>query len=282
MIKKKRLFYPGEEWVCFKIYSGPNYLDQFLYNHILSFYQKFYSENIIDEFFFIRYRDPDFHLRLRFRLREKQSLGNFISAFYRIINPMIEESIIWKLELVGYEREIERYGEWSIELVEQFFWRDSIFILENIQKTERWMCAVNFMQYIFKMFHLNISDQTDFLRSISDNFMREYAIGKKTKIALDLKFREYKKTIETVLFNYHQHERRYRSYYDSTVYKLSGLLDLYEKEKRLSVIFSIIHMHINRIFVIDGRKKELVLYYLLNKYYTSYCAKNGKIEQEVS
>jgi len=111
--------------------------------------------------------------------------------------------------------------------------------------------------------------------------MQEYAIEKKTKIALDRKFREYNKIIESVFSNYHKHEERYQSNYDSTVYRLSGLLDLYEKDKRLSIIFSIIHMHINRIFIIDGRKKEFVIYYLLNKYYTSYRARNGKTERGV-
>jgi len=116
--------------------------------------------------FFIRYRDPVFHLRLRFLLKDREYLGCFISAFYQIVDPIVEENIIWKLELVGYEREVERYGEWSIELVEQFFWRDSVFILENIQKTERWICTVNFMVYIFKMFNLNMSEEIDFLNSI--------------------------------------------------------------------------------------------------------------------
>ena len=61
----KRKFVPGEEWVFLKIYGGPKLLERLLVDEIFPLLEDMVSEKYIHQYFFIRYADPDYHLRLR-------------------------------------------------------------------------------------------------------------------------------------------------------------------------------------------------------------------------
>src|SRR5262249_46206428 len=57
----RRRFAPGSEWTYAKLYCGRAAADRLLAEQIAPL------AGIADQWFFIRYEDPDFHLRVRFR-----------------------------------------------------------------------------------------------------------------------------------------------------------------------------------------------------------------------
>lgn len=66
MIQRK--FIPGSQWLYFKIYTGVKTADEVLAHTIRPFLRELYAERWIDGSFFIRYNDPDFHIRLRLHI----------------------------------------------------------------------------------------------------------------------------------------------------------------------------------------------------------------------
>ena len=47
-------------------------------------------------------------------------------------NHLLEQDVIWKIQTETYQREIERYGENTIENSETLFWHDSELILKYL------------------------------------------------------------------------------------------------------------------------------------------------------
>jgi len=74
---ENRTFIPGSEWIYFKIYTGTKTADAILKNELYGFVSEMLKNKVIDKWFFIRYNDPDFHIRLRIHLKEKRFLLRF-------------------------------------------------------------------------------------------------------------------------------------------------------------------------------------------------------------
>ena len=75
----RRTFVPGDEWLFFKVYCGVKTCDELLVKKILSLAHRLMKEKIIVRWFFIRYSDPDYHLRVRFLLSSIDDTGYVIT-----------------------------------------------------------------------------------------------------------------------------------------------------------------------------------------------------------
>ena len=86
-----------------------------------------------DRWFFIRYGDPDWHLRLRFHGRPERLQGEVLPTLQAAAAPLLEDGRLWRLQLDTYEREVERYGgSAGIVLAEKLFHLDSEAVLEML------------------------------------------------------------------------------------------------------------------------------------------------------
>jgi len=84
--------------------------------------------------FFLRYADPDDHLRLRLAGDPARLATAVLPALDRALAPLLAAGAVRKVQLDTYEREVERYGgDRGIELVEQLFWHDSQAVLEIVE-----------------------------------------------------------------------------------------------------------------------------------------------------
>tara|TARA_R100000789_G_scaffold100433_1_gene110619 strand:- start:1972 stop:2247 length:276 start_codon:yes stop_codon:yes gene_type:complete len=63
-----RNFALGSEWLFYKIYVGPKTGDALLTQAVKPLVYKLVSDSLVEKWFFIRYTDPNFHIRLRLRL----------------------------------------------------------------------------------------------------------------------------------------------------------------------------------------------------------------------
>ena len=79
----ERIFIPGSRWLFFKLYTGTQSADILLTRHISPFVRRLRESGAIDDFFFIRYTDPLFHLRLRLHLPDTSRYGEVFGAFGR-------------------------------------------------------------------------------------------------------------------------------------------------------------------------------------------------------
>jgi thiopeptide-type bacteriocin biosynthesis protein len=262
-------FYAGtDEWFTFNIYSGVSFLDSIL-TKIHDSIIEMYKENVIQSFFFVRYRDPNFHLRLRFRTIDRQNITLVVSALSDLLTPYIKENIIWKTSITGYQREVLRYGHLGIELVEDIFCQSSLITLHYLTQYEkRWHLALIYMKAVFDLLDYSLEQRAFFCKQSKEYFFKTFNFDKKTKAILKDRFTSYYSQFDQILLD--QKSLPYLHYRDSLsncFEKLNGLMHLFTGASMLTILPSILHMEFNRIFISNGKEKEAILYYLLDRYY---------------
>lgn len=270
----KRTFIPGDEWLYYKIYTGVNIADNLLITVFKEMITVLKNQNLIDSWFFIRYNDPDFHLRIRFHLLELSSKEAIINVFNDFIKDHIENGVIWKIELSNYERELERYAFDNIEKSEMIFSHDSDMIISLIESTKKnnelnniWLYSIKAIDDLLNAFEIELFDKFMLFEILYKDFSIEFNANKILKKQIDAKFRISENKIEQTMteINFYSeilHER----YLKIKPLALSIKLKI-EKNALLELVASQIHMHINRIIKSNARMHELVIYGILEKYY---------------
>ena len=121
-----REFYPGDEWVYFKIYLNAGCANEVLVHLKKNVINTLLRKKLIDKWFFIRYSDPDFHIRLRLHIPaprdSRRSPSASLSGYYagifagivsrinKSLSPFTKSGLISRIQLDTYIREIERYS----------------------------------------------------------------------------------------------------------------------------------------------------------------------------
>ncbi|MCW3108050.1 MAG: Lantibiotic dehydratase domain protein, partial [Segetibacter sp.] len=98
----QRKFSLGSEWVYYKLYCGVVSADKILVNQVFPLIQKLKKEGVIKNAFFIRYADPDLHLRLRFQVTKKESLEDVINVTRHMFSKSEQLELIWKIQTETY------------------------------------------------------------------------------------------------------------------------------------------------------------------------------------
>lgn len=125
---------PGSDWLFIKLYVAKESMDRFLLEHINPFTMSCAQKNAIHHWFFIRYYDPDPHLRIRMQIASQEQFNHIIPLLGERTTRWIKNGLIKNISLNSYEREIERYG--GIELIdeaEKVFCADSLSTIHLLQ-----------------------------------------------------------------------------------------------------------------------------------------------------
>jgi len=278
----RRIFIPSSEWLYFKIYTGRKSADDILINTLYPFCSKLINSNLTDQFFFIRYSDPDFHIRLRLHVETASNIGPIFKEFYDVITPYVQDGIIWNVQCDTYKREIERYGHDGIIDAESIFFIDSEAILNLLDKLlessnpeqNRWMISLILIDDILDAYNFSSEEKNVFMKMLSNAYKEEFGFtsNKLTK-QLNDKYRNWRQDIyETIS---HKKNNVYSEILTWRLEKI-GAIGSYYKEKIISkedFVRSLIHMSMNRLFKSKNRQFEMVIYEFLYKYYNSELAK---------
>jgi len=209
----QRTFIPGEDWLYYKIYCGAKTADIILLEAIKPFMDELIVEKTIDKWFFIRYQDPDYHIRLRMHFLDVKNIGQVMSEILIILNPYVEEFSIHKIQLDTYQRELERYGKNSMEEVEHLFYYDSVCVCEAlnfIDNEDLWLLyELKNMDSLLQNFGLNIKSKLVFATQQMEAYKSEFKVTKVVNKQLSMKYRERKDAIFN-FFNYLSDEEDFR------------------------------------------------------------------------
>lgn len=124
-----RVLFPGDDWLYLKLYGSYKRIDEFIGYEIKPFCEELISNNDIDNYFFIRYADPDKHIRLRLRNKNKNSPISFMMKLSKWLHHLKDEGLLTRACIDTYSREVERYGGPELmELAEDVFYKDSVFV----------------------------------------------------------------------------------------------------------------------------------------------------------
>ena len=288
----QRDFYLGSEWLYYKIYCGVKMADKLLVEVIKPLTEEITSKGLADKFFFLRYNDPDTHIRLRFHVKNINNLGVIISLVHQYLEPCTTTGMIHKVQTDIYKRELERYGSNSIELAESFFHIDSVTIIDLLNSVDSdetgnrilWQFALLSIDELLDTFHYNLENKLHLLEAMKEGFFQEHGGDKDLKMQLDAKYRNNRKSLESVLLRDPVALEEISPLiklleWKSTELKpvAEGLLDL--KNSRLlkvtidNILSSYIHMMMNRIFMSRQRVCEMIAYDILFRHYTSLKAR---------
>ncbi|MGC5744582.1 thiopeptide-type bacteriocin biosynthesis protein [Chryseobacterium sp. NFX27] len=268
----QRIFPPGDKWLYYNIFCGYNAADHILIDHLNTLSLSLLAQNLIDQWFFIRYNDPSYHIRYRIRLKDQDQVGLIINTLNKLLENLMSGEYIWKLQIETYTREIERYGASSMELAEKIFFYDSSIIINIInslnedQENIRSLWALKLIDLYLSVFNFSLSEKLEFAEKLRNHFYSEFNIEKNTKKQFDRLYNENKHAIDAFLS-----KKTKKINKAPLADAASKILSLKEK-KRLNVDFysmvsSFIHMSLNRLFTGDNRMHELVAYDFIWRYY---------------
>ncbi len=293
-------FYPGEEWIYLKIYCGIKVADFILLNAIKPLMEELKHKGLIDNWFFIRYSDPNWHIRLRVHITKLDNLNIAMYLLTTRLNEFIRNGIVQKVQQDVYVRELERYGFDKIALAESFFQIDSECVLNFLELIDgekgerlRWQFSVRCIDDLLSIFQYSLEEKMKLMESIRTGYFNEHGGNKDLKIQLDTKYRKLKMNVGFILDpnNLRSVELEpLQSLFEKRNSNLEILFKELASTKKINSIFidglltSYIHMMLNRLFFSRQRTFELVIYDLLNRHYKSLLARivKNKVSDEIS
>ncbi|MBW6483313.1 MAG: lantibiotic dehydratase [Vicingaceae bacterium] len=290
-VKIERSFPLGSEWLYYKIYCGVKTADRILIEIIKPFSQQLLENQLIDCWFFIRYSDPENHLRIRFHFTDISKIGDVIHLFYNAVNKYQQSGLIWKIQTDTYQREIERYGITTMSLSEQLFYHDSISIVDFLSQIKssklediRWLFGINATDELLNTFNYSLEQKLILLESLKIGFAQEFNVNKEVKLQIDKKYRVNKNEIETILWSNEKISLEYQLAISLLKIKekntkpiIEEILERYQNEEELlplnDLLASYIHMLLNRLFKSKQRLHEMIIYDFMWRAYRSKLAK---------
>ncbi|MFN8492831.1 MAG: lantibiotic dehydratase [Caldilineaceae bacterium] len=287
-----RTFLPGSAWLYAKLYTGTATADQILTQVIAPVTAALQASGAVDQWFFIRYADPDWHLRVRFHGDPTRLLTEALPSLHAASAPLLANGQLRRLQLDTYEREVERYGgPYGIELAERLFHADSEAVLAMVEQLAgdagaeaRWRLALCGIDQLLTDLRFDEATQYQVIKRAREAFAQEFRVDKHLIGQLAEKFRKERKTLETLL--------------DPAQAAMSdlapGLQLLHQRSAQLAPVVaelqtraqagqltaplpdlapSYLHMHVNRLLRASQRAQELVLYDFLVRLYESRLAR---------
>jgi thiopeptide-type bacteriocin biosynthesis protein len=151
----------------------------------------------------------------------------------------------------------------------------------------RWQVALKAIDLFLDDFHYTLEQKRDLVKTLHKNFSDELKVGTAEQKKISERFSNSKKLVELLMSDEWKKDvnlKRAISVFkiDSNVYSkaigeiLSSLFVHHGKERLNNLMPSYLHMFINRIFISNQRKIELVIYDYLLKYYESKIAREKK------
>nr|WP_295933711.1 lantibiotic dehydratase [uncultured Dyadobacter sp.] len=267
----KRFMGSEDGWLFVKIYGSENFLHQLLTSKLIPFVIKLQMKGLLQKWFFIRYKDPDTHIRLRIYSPGMQAFEPKITnSLNALLEAELASGAVHRLQSQLYERETARYQLMDYAQVETLFFIDSQAVAGLLRSQPlglapelRWLTA------------MLAADQTldAFGHSLDSKFRFVSLVCQDTgSLRVDHLYRQHK----SVLIKLMQHPEQHLPLAD-TFLALSdrkaliqtqlSVLEGFNTNKSIPFIADLIHLFCNRYFCSYQKTHESIIYHFLKKYY---------------
>lgn len=273
-----RKFLPGSEWLYLKIYTGIKTSDIILQESIIplvNFLLK--EEQLIIKWFFIRYNDPKPHLRIRFQLADTSNYKTVLEKVNHQLKDFIDSGEIANIIIDSYTREIERYGENTIEFAEELFYKSSELVLNFLEydDEEKIIVSIFYIDKILSKLKLSDTEKWALISKFNNSYKKEFNADKNLNTQLDIKFRKFNPSYLNFVKSdeYAEIRNLFTSNIDESNFLIKNILN----HNRNCPVFtplsdffqSIFHLHINRTFISNQRLFEMIVYdFIFRRYKT--------------
>jgi thiopeptide-type bacteriocin biosynthesis protein len=292
----RRRFPPGSEWLYAKLYTGTGTADQLL-NHVVGpLVRSSLASGAADAWFFIRYADPGWHLRLRLHGEPGRLHAEVLPGLEAAAAPLLGTGQLWRIQLDTYEREVERYGgDRGIELAEQLFAADSEAVLTILGSLSgdagldlRWRLAMAGIDLLFEDLGLTLEEKRSVARRARESFGREFAVDGTFRGRVSERYRAERARLEALLDPGQAPPAPLAAGLEALRRRSLQLAPLTAELRQLGqagrlsatpagIARSIAHMHVNRLLRSAHRAQELLLYELLDRAYSSQAGRRSVV-----
>jgi thiopeptide-type bacteriocin biosynthesis protein len=289
-------FTPGSEWTYAKLYTGTAGADAVLTQVVAPLLARLGEAGEPLCWFYVRYGDPRWHVRLRVRCRDaRQGTAVVPGLLHEAVAPLLADGRIWKVQLDTYEREVNRYGgPGAIETCETIFQADSdacLAIAELLDADSgadaRWKLTFRGMHLLLHDFGIEADGRIGVLRQIRAALGREHGLDVHIERQMGAKFRAERPRLEALLSPTWDGEDELEpglAHLATRSERLAPLvaeLSALQRKGRLtgslsSIVGALLHMHANRLLRSEQRAQELLLYDFLLRLYESQVARARK------
>lgn len=293
-----RTFLPGSEWLFAKIYASPSQLDHLLLEHVAPLVRQVTHCGDADGWFFIRYTDPEWHLRLRFHGHRQKLSAQVLPLMWERLEQEREQGKAWRVQLDTYEREIERYGGIAgTHIAERLFQLDSELVLELLAAIAgdlggkiRWQLAFCSADTLMSGLGLELNARRQLVNGLGQVREKDFAVDERYKKQLSAKYRDERPFLETFL---EPSMSEFPPAAQAALQSFAGQaqtiridLERLQQSGELTrtipeLAGSYLHMHLNRIFRSAANDQEMVLYDFLARTYESKLARQKKLVKHV-
>ena len=279
------------EWLYAKVYTGTSSGDEVLRKAVRNLVQE--CSGIIQQWFFVRYGDPDWHLRIRFNGPPEQLHEHVLPALNRAMNALLAEQLAWRMQIDSYQREVERYGgAEGILRAEKIFHADSEAVLAiveafrgNAGMEARFQLAFRGINDLMNDFGLDVSAKHALIDGMRANLAEQLAFDLNAKRALGAKYRATAEVLPALCDpNFEPNENLYAGVAafqarSEQIRPVVNELKELERSGRLTtsptnMLRDLIHMHVNRILRAAQPAEEFVLYDFLSRFYKSQLSRH--------
>lgn len=269
IIPNERNYFPGEEWVYLKLYAAHSQHEELLAGSMREVVHMLQERELIDRWFFIRYADPEPHLRLRFHAKEAESIQLILAIALPWSLQLARRGQLQRYTLDTYEREVERYGgPVAIDLLERVFTVDSVmssdilaFLHAHRLKLDPLAVTVFTLNHFFTLWGSDFQELLAWTRNASEKyaFSKEFRAERKWYCDLLAPQEQFDSTLteqRTLLLELVRPHEALLARLGTQVRQLEKAGKLWVTET--SLLGSLAHMHVNRLLGIDHAREKQV------------------------
>ncbi len=289
-------FQPGDEWLCVKIYTGVQGADRILDHHLSDWLQTLKMQQRIKSLFFLRFSDPDWHIRLRIQLADKDDPTRIANQLWQHLNVAQQQKLISRIEVVPYLREVERYGgSKGITIAEQFFTIDSLCVLQLLplfaeqDDDYRWQVTLVGCDQLLSGLKLTNEQRFKTIESLRRGYGEEFNETGRLRQLIGKKYSRYQGQITALLSQPSSigvSDSRFHAAFDVLANRSLSMQTIANQLHKQAtcgqltcslerIATSYLHMFTNRALQHKGREYELMIYDFLLRYYKQQARRNN-------
>ncbi len=289
----RHAFPPGSEWLMAKLYAGPALADRVLTEVAAPLAESLRAAGAVTKWFFLRYGDPDWHLRLRLHGEPERLVREAIPALHAATDALVTDGRLHRVQLDTYVREVQRYGgDAAMEPCETLFHADSAaaaaFLADaagDAGLDARWRFALVGMDRQLEDLGFDLAGRRTLMESLADMYGTEFRLDSALRQRLRERYREERRALEELLDARGDSAAALGAGYDLLRARTEAGREACAALRTLSaqgalavpladVAVSLLHMHANRVLRSANRAQEMVLYRFLEKTYASRLARS--------
>ncbi len=281
IIDERRTFLPFEDCLYYKIYCNSESANSIIAG-IKNLCDHIIKAGLATKFFFIRYGDPRFHIRLRFFSDNKNDLYKIHDKVMNGFKIMSTNKKVTDITIDTYNRELERYNPLIINEIESIFFNDSVMAFDfasfGENKNNEWLFAMFSIDRLLSDFSLDLYEKGEILNSLSRIYMLDGVknLDKNIKNKIGQKYSLHKPKIHELLGGKYNNQKPFEFYYKIALKRtkandlvIVNILDKISREDLLNdILLSVIHMTSNRILSQSQSVQEIYIYEMLRRYYS--------------